>query len=59
MSSPESVKIVRLVGRGLQWEGFVEKVSFESTTKVEVVDGESGNDERDETTSYRCDKKLE
>jgi len=37
----------------------VEKVSFESTTKVEVVDGESGNDERDETTSYRCDKKLE
>jgi len=38
--------------RSLRWEGFVEKVGFEPRVKSkEVINDESGNDDRDELTS--------
>jgi len=49
LSSHESVEEVRWVGWSLWSEGFLEKVSSEfKVKKVGVMDGDSGDDGRDE-----------
>jgi len=50
--SPEYAKAVRRMGWGLWWEGFLEKVGFESgmENSGSIKEGESGDDGKDELT---------